>query len=150
MKTITLYTDGACSGNPGAGGWGCVLMYKNEYKELSGYNALTTNNQMELFAVIQGLKALNQPCYVNLFSDSAYVVNAFTQGWIDNWIKKDWKNSQNQEVKNVELWQELLELCKIHKITWNKVKGHADNEHNNRCDFLATNEIAKHSKIENN
>lgn len=141
MKTIELYTDGACSGNPGIGGWGCILDYKGTTKELAGVNEMTTNNQMELTAVIEGLKAIKEPCIVNLYSDSAYVVNAFAQGWIDNWQNNNWRTADKKEVKNVELWQELLALCNTHKVIWHKVKGHADNEKNNRCDFLATSQI---------
>lgn len=146
MKQIILYTDGACSGNPGAGGWGCILEYNGKTKELSGYNQLTTNNQMEITAVIQGLKALKEPCIVDVYSDSAYVVNAFALGWIDNWQKQNWRTADKKQVKNVDLWQELLSLCSKHTVKWHKVKGHADNEKNNRCDFLATNEIAKNKK----
>ena len=146
MKDITLYTDGACSGNPGVGGWGCVLIYKDNKKEMSGVDENTTNNQMELMAVIQGLKALKEPCNVDVYSDSAYVVNAFLENWVDNWVKNNWRTAGKKDVKNVEMWQELLNLCSIHNITWHKVKGHADNELNNRCDFLATNEIAKFKK----
>ncbi|MBE7082103.1 MAG: ribonuclease HI [Clostridiales bacterium] len=143
MKKITLYTDGACSGNPGIGGWGCILDYKGNLKEMSGSCELTTNNQMELLAVIQGLKALKEPCEVDIYSDSAYVVNAFLQNWVDSWVKNNWHTAGKKDVKNIELWQELLKLLETHKVTWHKVKGHADNERNNRCDFLATNEIAK-------
>ncbi len=143
MKNIILYTDGACSGNPGIGGWGCILEYKNNKKEFSGYEENTTNNRMELMAVIKGLQALKEPCNVNVYSDSAYVVNAFKEKWLESWQLNNWRTSNKKAVKNVDLWQALLDLMQIHKITWNKVKGHADNEYNNRCDFLATNEIAK-------
>lgn len=143
MKKITLYTDGACSGNPGIGGWGNILEYNGITKEMSGVVEQTTNNQMELLAVIEGLKALKEPCEVDIYSDSAYVVNAFLQEWITSWQLNAWKNANKKPVKNVELWLELLDLCSKHKVTWHKVKGHADNEKNNRCDFLATNEIAK-------
>ena len=144
MKVVDLYTDGACSGNPGKGGYGGILMYGSAKKEYSGYSEQTTNNQMELTAVIVGLKMLKEPCQVNIYSDSAYVVNAFLEGWVDSWIASNWKNSKKKPVLNVELWQELIELTKIHNVSWNKVKGHADNEFNNRCDALATGEIAKH------
>ncbi|MBE7074367.1 MAG: ribonuclease HI [Clostridiales bacterium] len=147
MKKVILYTDGACSGNPGAGGWGCILDYKGVIKELSGYNECTTNNQMEITAVVEGLKALKEPCAVDVFSDSAYVVNAFKECWIESWINNGWKTSSKKEVKNIELWQELIDLCNKHIVTWHKVKGHADNERNNRCDFLATTEIAKNKKV---
>ena len=129
MKSVTIWTDGACSGNPGPGGWGAILIYNDSKKELSGGNSNTTNNIMEMTAVIEALKILKRPCEVNLYSDSAYVVNAFLQNWVKNWIK------------NKELWLELIELTKIHKVTFHKVKGHADNDLNNRCDELARNAI---------
>lgn len=137
MEEVTIYTDGACSGNPGPGGWGAILMMGENKKEISGGSANTTNNIMELTAVIEALKMLKRPCKVNVYSDSAYVVNAFIQKWIYGWMKKGWKTSGNEPVKNKELWQELYELTKIHDVTFNKVKGHADNEFNNRCDELA-------------
>jgi ribonuclease HI len=123
------------------GGWGVILMYKNNKKEISGGSKETTNNIMELTAVIEGLKALKHPCKVKLYSDSAYVVNAFNQNWIDGWIKNGWKNSNKEEVKNKELWKERYELTKTHDVEFIKVKGHADNEYNNRCDELARSEI---------
>ncbi len=138
MKQITIYTDGACSGNPGPGGWGAVLIYGERKKEISGGAKETTNNIMELTAVIEALKLLKEPCEVELYSDSSYVVNAFLQNWIDGWVKNNWKNSQKDPVKNKELWQELIELTNVHKVNFNKVKGHSDNELNNRCDYLAT------------
>ena len=137
MEKITIYTDGACSGNPGPGGWGCILMHNGNKKELSGGSKDTTNNIMEITATIEALKALKFPCEVDLYSDSAYVVNAFNQGWIYNWLKKGWKTAGGEPVKNKELWVALYELTKIHKVTFHKVKGHADNEYNNRCDELA-------------
>ena len=137
MEEVTIYTDGACSGNPGPGGWGSILMMGENRKEISGGSANTTNNIMELTAVIEALKMLKRPCKVNIYSDSAYVVNAFVQKWIYGWMKKGWKTAGNEPVKNKELWQELYELTKIHDVTFNKVKGHADNEFNNRCDELA-------------
>lgn len=143
MEEVTIYTDGACSGNPGPGGWGAILMLGENKKEISGGCLDTTNNIMELTAVIEALKQLKRPCKVQLYSDSAYVVNAFNQKWIYGWIKKDWKTSGNDPVKNKELWQELYNLTKIHDITFNKVKGHSDNEFNNRCDELARMEIEK-------
>lgn len=142
MEEVTIYTDGACSGNPGPGGWGAILMYKGTKKEISGAKANTTNNIMELSAVIEALKLLKYPCKVNLYSDSAYVVNAFAQNWIRNWIRNNWKTSDKKDVKNKELWQELVELTKVHDVTFIKVKGHADNEFNNRCDELARNAIS--------
>ena len=141
MEKVIIYTDGACSGNPGPGGWGAILMYKDVKKEISGGNPDTTNNIMEITAVIEGLKMLKFPCEVSLYSDSAYVVNAFEQKWIFGWMKKGWKTAGKSPVKNKELWQELYELTKIHKVTFIKVKGHSDNEYNNRCDELARSEI---------
>ena len=141
MEKVIIYTDGACYGNPGPGGWGAILMYKENKKEIAGGKEDTTNNVMELTAVIEGLKALKFPCEVELYSDSAYVVNAFDKGWIDNWVKNNWKTAGKEPVKNQELWQELYDLTKIHKVTFHKVKGHSDNEFNNRCDELARNAI---------
>lgn len=137
MDEVTIYTDGACSGNPGPGGWGAILMYQDIKKEISGGKKDTTNNVMELTAVIEALKLLNRPCKVDLYSDSAYVVNAFIQKWIVNWQKNNWQTSDRKDVKNKELWQELLELTSIHNVIFHKVKGHSDNEFNNRCDELA-------------
>lgn len=143
MEEVIIYTDGACSGNPGPGGWGSILMMGDNKKEISGGSANTTNNIMELTAVIEALKMLKRPCKVNVYSDSAYVVNAFVQKWIYGWMKKGWKTAGNEPVKNKELWQELYDLTKVHDVTFNKVKGHADNEFNNRCDELARMESAK-------
>ena len=137
MKDVIIYTDGACSGNPGPGGWGTILMYKDAKKEISGGAPDTTNNIMEMTAVIEGLKLLKEPCNVKIYSDSAYVVNAFNEHWIEGWIKKNWQNSKKELVKNKELWLELLELIKQHNVKFIKVKGHSDNEFNNRCDELA-------------
>ena len=137
MEEVTIYTDGACSGNPGPGGWGAILMYKDAKKEISGGKKETTNNVMELTAVIEALKLLKYPCKVSLYSDSAYVVNAFLQKWIFGWQKNNWKTADKKDVKNKELWQELVKLTHIHDVTFIKVKGHADNEYNNRCDELA-------------
>lgn len=144
LKKVELYTDGACSGNPGKGGYGGILIYKGIEKEYSGFAENTTNNRMELTAVIMGLKMLKEPVEIDIYSDSAYTVNAFLEGWIENWTKNNWRTSGKKPVQNVELWQELLELIRPHKVTWHKVKGHADNVYNNRCDKLATGEIAKH------
>ena len=146
MKKIILYTDGACSGNPGPGGYGSILMYKDAKKEISGYKSNTTNNQMEMLAVIEGLKLVKEPCEIEIYSDSAYVVNAFNNKWIDSWLKNNWKTSSKKEVKNIELWKELLELLKVHNYKFIKVKGHADNEFNNRCDELARGEIEKNKQ----
>ena len=141
-----LYTDGACSGNPGPGGWGAILVYKGKEKVMSGGMKETTNNRMEILAVIEGLKCLKEPCKVEIYSDSAYVINTFLQGWLENWIKNDWKTSSNKQVQNVDLWKELIALLEKHEVHWNKVKGHADNELNNRCDALARGEIDKIKK----
>ena len=141
MEKVTIYTDGACSGNPGPGGWGAILMYQGNKKEISGGKKNTTNNEMELTAVIEALKILKFPCQVDLYSDSAYVVNAFLQNWIGNWIKNNWKTSSKEPVKNQELWKKLYELTKTHQVKFIKVKGHSDNEFNNRCDELARNAI---------
>ena len=141
MEEVIIYTDGACSGNPGPGGWGSILMYKDNKKEISGGKLDTTNNVMELTAVIEGLKLLKFPCKVKLYSDSAYVVNAFNEKWIYGWLKNGWRNSSKEPVKNKELWQELYDLTKVHEVEFIKVKGHSDNEYNNRCDELARNAI---------
>ncbi|MDD4816096.1 MAG: ribonuclease HI [Clostridia bacterium] len=144
MKKVILYTDGACSFNPGPGGWGAVLIFNNIKKEMSGGEPNTTNNRMELLAVIKGLSALKEKCEVHIFSDSAYIVNSFEQNWIKNWVKNDWKNSNKKPVLNKDLWEQLIELTAKHKVVWHKVKGHADNELNNRCDELATTEAKKY------
>ena len=144
MDKILIYTDGACSGNPGPGGWGTILMYKGHEKELSGRSKETTNNIMEMTAVIKGLKALKRDdIEVEVYSDSSYVVDAFKEGWIDNWKENNWKTSNKQPVKNKKLWEELLELTGKYKVTFIKVEGHSDNEYNNRCDKLATKAIKK-------
>lgn len=126
---------------PGHGGWGSILMHKNSKKEISGGNKDTTNNIMELTAVVQALRLVKYPCNIKVYSDSAYVVNAFLQGWIYNWVKKGWKTADGSPVKNKELWEELYNFTKVHKIEFIKVKGHSDNEFNNRCDELARNAI---------
>lgn len=141
MKKVTIYTDGACSGNPGPGGWGAILIYKEKKLELSGYEAHTTNNRMELLAPIEALARLKEPCEVDVYSDSAYLTNAFLQNWLGNWVRRDWVKSDKKPVENRDLWERLLDYTKIHKISWHKVKGHADNPLNNRCDELATGEI---------
>ena len=143
MEKVIIYTDGACSGNPGPGGWGAILMYQSNKKEMSGGARQTTNNIMELTAALEALKQLKFPCKVELYSDSAYLVNAFNQKWIEGWKKKNWTNSSKEPVKNKEIWQELDKLTNIHKVKFIKVKGHADNEYNNRCDELARNAIQK-------
>ena len=141
MVPVKIYTDGACSGNPGPGGWAAVLIYGEHRKEISGYEPMTTNNRMELTAAIKALQALNRPCQVELYTDSAYLCNAFLNGWIDTWIRNGWKKADKKPVENAELWQELVRLSIIHSIQWHKVKGHADNELNNLCDKLATGQI---------
>ena len=141
MEKVIIYTDGACSGNPGPGGWGTILMYKDTKKEISGAKNNTTNNVMELTAALEGLKMLKFPCEVELYSDSAYLVNGFSQGWIYNWQKNNWQTADKKPVKNKEIWQEIYNLTKIHQVKFIKVKGHADNEYNNRCDELARNAI---------
>ena len=143
MEEVIIYTDGACSGNPGPGGYGAILMLGENKKEISGGKKDTTNNVMELSAVIEALKLLKRPCKVQLYSDSAYVINAFLQHWIYGWMKNGWKTSNKEDVKNKELWQELINLTKVHDVTFHKVKGHSDNEFNNRCDELAREAIKK-------
>ena len=144
MKQVTLYTDGACSGNPGPGGWGAILMYGAKKKEISGGEVSTTNNRMELTAVIDGLKQLKYPCAVEVYSDSAYTVNAFQEGWVSSWEKGGWRKADKKPVLNADLWQELLALVRTHQVTFHKVKGHADNPLNNRCDELARAAIPFH------
>ena len=141
MDEVIIYTDGACSGNPGKGGWGAILMFGDIKKEISGSDKETTNNRMELTAPIEALKLLKKPCKVKLYSDSAYLVNAFLQGWIYNWQKNGWKTSDKKDVKNRELWEEIYKLTNIHQIEWIKVKAHSENQYNNRCDELAVNAI---------
>jgi len=148
MKEIVLYTDGACSGNPGPGGWGAVLIYKEYKKEISGSETLTTNNRMELMAAICGLEALKEPCKVDLYSDSAYLCNAFEKHWIDQWQRNGWKTSSKKEVENQDLWRQLLLLKKQHEVVFHKVKGHADNMLNNRCDELARAAIKNISTVQ--
>jgi len=143
MERVVIYTDGACSGNPGPGGWGAVLMYGDHQKEINGGSKDTTNNIMEMTAVIEALKSLKFPCDVDLYSDSAYIVNCFHSGWLDSWQKKNWHTASGEPVKNKELWQKLLELTQVHNVTFYKVKGHADNEYNNRADELARGGIPK-------
>ena len=140
-EKVIIYTDGACSGNPGPGGWGAILMYKENKKEISGGCKNTTNNIMEITAVIEALKCLKIQSDVQVYSDSAYTVNAFNSKWIYGWIKNGWKTSNGDNVKNKELWQELYSLTQKHNVEFIKVKGHADNEYNNRCDELARNAI---------
>lgn len=142
-KQVEVYTDGACSGNPGPGGWGAVLRYNGQEKELSGFEAGTTNNRMELTAAITGLEALKEPCDVTLYTDSQYISKAINEGWLRNWKRNGWKKSDKKPVLNVELWQAFDAQLNRHQVTIHWVKGHADNFYNNRCDELATGEIAK-------
>lgn len=137
MKTVTIYTDGACSGNPGPGGWGAILEYGGKEKELSGGEAMTTNNRMELMGVITALEALKEPCAVELYSDSKYVTEALEKGWAVSWRARGWKRADKKPALNPDLWSRLLELCETHQVTCHWVKGHAENEKNNRCDELA-------------
>lgn len=143
MKNVEIYTDGACSGNPGKGGWGAVLIYKNEEKELCGASADTTNNRMELTAVIEALKALKYPCSVSLTTDSKYVCDAVNKGWVYSWRENGWKKSDKKPALNVDLWEELLPLLETHSVTFNWVKGHSGNPYNERCDKMAVNEYMK-------
>ena len=143
MKTVTLYTDGACSGNPGPGGWGAILIYGEVEKELSGGEKSTTNNRMELTAVIEGLSALKEPCYVELYSDSKYVIDGLSKGWAASWQKNGWKKADKKPALNPDLWEKLLELARRHVLRYHWVKGHADNPKNNRCDQMAVAESKK-------
>ena len=145
-KTVTLYTDGACSGNPGIGGYAGILIYGDTRREYSAAEAETTNNRMEVTAVIDGLKRLKYPCRVEVYSDSAYTVNAFLNGWIYAWRKAGWKKADGKSVLNIDLWEELYTLTTIHEVTFHKVAGHADNELNNRCDELAREAITNYRK----
>ncbi len=143
MKTVIIYTDGACSGNPGPGGWGAILLYNGHELELSGGAAETTNNRMELTAVIRALQKLKEPCVVELFSDSKYVIDALTKGWAAGWQKRGWIKSDKKPALNPDLWEELLRLAALHTLHCHWVKGHAENEYNNRCDALAVAQTQK-------
>ena len=146
MKTVTIYTDGACSGNPGPGGWGAILSYNGREKELSGGERQTTNNRMELTAVISALEALREPCAVELYSDSKYVIDALSKGWAESWRKKNWIKSDKKPALNPDLWERLLDLTAVHTMRYHWVKGHADNEYNNRCDALAVEQRDRYAK----
>lgn len=137
MKEVIIYTDGACKGNPGPGGWGAILIFNGEEKEIYGGEKQTTNQRMELKAAVEALKCLKEPCRVKLHSDSAYLINAFQQGWLKRWQNNGWKTVKKQPVENQDLWKELLNLSRRHEIQWIKVKGHSDDTFNNRCDSLA-------------
>jgi ribonuclease HI len=143
MKEVDIYTDGACSGNPGPGGWGAVLICKENRKEISGKEAYTTNNRMELSALVEALKLLKEPCLVRVYSDSAYLINAFARHWIDKWQRNGWRNNKNDEVENRDLWEEIISLSADHKMEWHKVKGHHGVFLNERCDKLASEEVKK-------
>ncbi len=143
MKAVTVYTDGACSGNPGPGGWGAVLLYGSHRKEISGGAPATTNNRMELTAVIEALKLLKEPCQVALYSDSKYVIDALEKGWAWGWKRRGWVKSDKKPALNPDLWEELLRLTQTHKLEYHWVKGHASNPLNNRCDELAVAESKK-------
>lgn len=143
MKNVDIYTDGACSGNPGKGGWCAILMYGGNEKILSGGEQMTTNNRMEVYAAIAGLSALKERCAVRLYSDSAYLVNAVEQNWLSGWRRNNWVTAGKQPVKNKDLWERLVRLIEYHSVEFVKVKGHADNVNNNRCDEYARAEIAK-------
>ncbi len=142
MQEVVIYTDGACSGNPGPGGWGAVLMSGERRKEIKGAEAATTNNRMELRAAVEALAALKTPCTVTLYSDSAYLINAFQQNWMARWEQNGWLTSKKQPVENADLWRQLISLNRTHRVTWVKVKGHAGNKENERCDALAREAIS--------
>jgi len=145
-KEVLIYTDGACSGNPGPGGWGAILVYKDIEKELSGGECETTNNRMELSAVISALKVLKEPCKVTITSDSKYVVDSIEKGWARSWQKNGWKNSRKETPPNTDLWQELLILLEMHDVKFNWIRGHAGHSYNERCDRLAVAESKKHAR----
>ncbi len=147
MKHVTIYTDGACSGNPGPGGWGAILEYRGLEKELSGGEKETTNNRMELMGVIAALEALKTPCEVDLYSDSQYVINAIEKGWAVRWQKNGWMRNKKERALNPDLWERLLSLLQKHQVTFHWVKGHAENPKNNRCDALAVAESKRYASI---
>ena len=148
-KTVTIYTDGACSGNPGPGGWGAILCYKDTEKEISGGERETTNNRMELTAVIEGLKCLKEPCSIELYSDSKYVIDGLEKGWAASWRKNGWKKADKKPALNPDLWETLLDLIEKHELNYHWVKGHAEDDMNNRCDKLATSERDKWTTTQN-
>jgi ribonuclease HI len=145
MKQVTIYTDGACSGNPGPGGWGAILDYRGKKREMSGGEAQTTNNRMELTGVISALQALKEPCEVELYTDSQYIARAINENWLASWKAKNWRRKDG-ELKNIDLWQALDGLLSMHSVSFRWVKGHADNEYNNRCDQLAVAQRDKHAR----
>jgi ribonuclease HI len=150
IKEVEIYTDGACSGNPGPGGYGTILKYGPYEKELSGAYDNTTNNRMELMAVIKGLESLKKPCKVTIYSDSKYIVDAMTRGWVNRWRSRGWMRNDKERAKNVDLWEKILQLAGKHDVRWVWVKGHADNEYNNRCDRLAVEAISKGPRLKDN
>lgn len=141
LKNVTIYTDGACSGNPGPGGWAALLMYGDKERVITGYEAHTTNNRMELAAVVESLRVLKEKCLVAVHTDSSYVANAFNENWIEGWVKRGWKTADKKPVKNQDLWEELLKQMDRHQVTFVKVKGHSTDEFNNRVDRLAVEAI---------
>jgi len=141
MKKVNIYTDGACSYNPGPGGWAAVLIYKGNEKSFSGFEPETTNNRMELMAVLKALEALREPCSVTVHTDSAYIHNAFEKNWIENWQNNGWRTAAKKDVGNQDLWKAILKAMSVHKVVWKKVKGHSDDKYNNLCDELARKEI---------
>lgn len=143
MKDIQIYTDGACSGNPGKGGWGAVLIYGKNEKQIAGGEQSTTNNRMELTAVIRALQLLKEPCRITLTTDSKYVCDSINKGWVYNWQKKGWKKADGKQALNVDLWSTLLELLTVHEVQFQWIKGHAGHKYNEMCDKLATDEIKK-------
>jgi len=145
MKKVTAYTDGACSHNPGPGGLAAVLIYKGWERAFSGFEPETTNNRMELTAVLEALKALKEPCEVDIYTDSAYIHNAFEKGWIERWQRNGWKTAAKQPVENQDLWLGILEASAVHRVRYNKVKGHADDKYNNMCDELARKAIKENT-----
>lgn len=147
MKRVELYTDGSCSGNPGPGGWGAILIYQGLEKELSGGAPATTNNRMELTGAIRGLAALKEPCQVELYTDSQYIASAINQHWLENWKKRGWRKADKSPVLNQELWQQLDQQLSRHQVTFHWVKGHADNAYNNRCDALAVAQTQKYRSL---
>ena len=147
MKSVSIYTDGACSGNPGPGGWAAILIYRGREKVISGGERQTTNNRMELTAVISALEALKEPCQVELWSDSKYVIDALEKGWAVSWRSKGWVRSNKEPALNPELWDKLLQLTETHEMNYHWVKGHADNPYNNRCDAIAVAERDRYSSL---
>ena len=148
MKKVTVYTDGACSLNPGPGGWAAVLIYKGAEKRLSGYEPETTNNRMELTAVIEALKALKEPCEVDLHTDSSYIHDAFEKGWLSNWTRNGWRTASKKDVENRDLWELAIKHMRGHRLNWKKVKGHSGDKYNSLCDSLARGEIRKNAPVQ--